>query len=259
MLTIEFSNFMLFLLVFARISSALLFHPFFGRRNVPAIAKIGLALLTAVLLTPVLRVPQPVFTTTISLLLAFLKEMMVGYTMGLLMHLFMTWVLMTGEVVDMELGLSMGRAFDPQSNMSMSASGMVFNLMITLIFFTSNGHLTLIRILASSCQLFPPGTAFFNHQAGSYLALMLGDMLLLMLKLAMPVLAIELLTEAGMGVLMRIVPQVNVFVAGLQVKIVVGLAITILALPAASKLMDTTLTHMYTKIQDTTAILLSGS
>ena len=259
MLRIEFGNFLLFLLVFARMSSALLFHPFFGRRNVPAITKIGLALLAAVLLTPVLRVAQPVFPTTVSLMLALLKEMLVGYALGFLMNLFMTWVLMAGEVVDMELGLSMGRAFDPQSSMSMSASGMLFNLMLTLIFFTSNGHLTLIRILASSCQLFPPGTEFFNLQAGSHLALMLGDMVVLMLKLAMPVLAIELLTEAGMGVLMRIVPQVNVFVAGLQVKIVVGLLIIILALPAAAKLMDASLAQMYTKIQESMAALLAGA
>ena len=225
----------------------------------PAYVKMGLALLTTILLTPVLRVPVPVFTTTIAMLLAFLKEMLVGYMMGLVMNLFMTWVLMAGEVVDMELGLSMGRAFDPQTSMSMSATGTLYNQMLTLMFFTSNGHLTLIRILASSCQLFPPGSALFNVQAGSYLPLMMGDMVLLMLKLAMPVLAIELLTEAGMGVLMRIVPQVNVFVAGLQVKIVVGLTITILALPAAAKLMDNTLAQMYTKVQDAVAVMLSGS
>jgi flagellar biosynthetic protein FliR len=67
------------------------------------------------------------------------------------------------------------------------------------------------------------------------------------------------LTEAGMGVLMRIVPQINVFAASLQVKVAIGLLIIILALPAASRLMDNTVTLMYQKMQDSLAVMLSGA
>ncbi len=259
MLRIGFDNYMLLLLVFARMSGALLFHPFLGRRNVPVIVKVGLALLASILITPVLTVPSPVFASTISFVLSLLKEMLVGYALGFLMNLFMSFVLMAGEAMDMELGLGMGRIYDPQSNVSMPATGTVFHLMLTLFFFSSNGHLTLIRLLGSSCHLFPPGPAFFDFNAGSYLALILGDMLLLALKLAMPVLATELLTEAGMGVLMRIVPQINMFVAGLQVKLAIGLAIVILALPATSRLMDDALTQMFSKLQESLAVMLSGT
>jgi flagellar biosynthesis protein FliR len=259
MLQLSFGNYILLLLVFARMSGALLFNPFFGRRNVPAIAKIGLAMLASILLTPVLQVPVPVFSSTVSLMLSLLKEMLVGFALGFLMNLFLSWVVIAGEVMDMEIGLGMARMYDPLSNVSMPIAGTMFNLMITLVFFSSNGHLTLIRIIASSCQLFPPGPAFFDFQAGSYLALMFGDMVVLALKLAMPVIATELLTEAGMGVLMRIVPQINVFVASLQVKIAIGLAIIIVALPAASRLMDDTLMQMYQRMQESLAVMLSGA
>jgi flagellar biosynthetic protein FliR len=86
-----------------------------------------------------------------------------------------------------------------------------------------------------------------------------GDMLILALKLAIPVFAIELLSEAGMGVLMRIVPQINVFVAGLQVKLVIGILIIALALPAASRLMDATLTQMFGRMQESLSVLFSGT
>ncbi len=259
MLQLSFGNYMLLLLVFARMSGALLFNPFFGKRNVPAIAKIGLAMLASILLTPVLQVPAPVFSSMIAFMLSLLKEMLVGYALGLLMNLFLSWVLMAGEVIDMEIGLGMAKMYDPVSSVSMPAAGTMFNLMITLIFFFSNGHLTLIRILASSCQLFPPGPAFFDFQAGSYLALMLGNMVVLALKLAMPVVATELLTEAGLGVLMRIVPQINVFAASLQVKVAIGLVIIILALPAASRLMDDTFAQLFGKVQESLAVMLSGA
>ena len=259
MLEFHFDNFMLYLMVVTRVSGAILFNPLFGRRNVPAIVKIGLSLLIAALITPVLRVPLPVYPTTISMMIAFLKEMAVGYVTGYLMWMFTSWVLMAGELVDMQLGLSMGRIFDPNSNTSMSLSGTAFNTMLTLIFFVSNGHLTLIRILANSCHIFTPGTEFLNAQAGSYLALMLGEMIVLALKLAMPVVATELLSEAGMGVLMKIVPQVNVFAVSLQVKIAVGLIVIIVALPAMSRLMDSTLVQMYDTIQNSLAAILSST
>jgi flagellar biosynthetic protein FliR len=240
-------------------TGALLFNPFFGKRNVPAIAKIGLALLASLLLTPVLQVPPLVFSSTVSFMLSLLKELLVGFALGFLMNLFLNWVLIAGEVIDMEIGLGMAKMYDPLSSVSMPVAGTMFNLMITLIFFFSNGHLTLIRILASSCQLFPPGSAFIDFQAGSYLALLLGDMIVLALKLAMPVVATELLTEAGMGVLMRIVPQINVFAASLQVKLAIGLVIIILALPAASRLMDDTMTQMYQRMQESLSVMLSGA
>lgn len=259
MLQLYFGNYMLMLLVFARMSGALLFNPLFGKRNVPVIAKIGLAMLASILLTPSLQVPPPVFSSTVSFMMSLLKEMLVGYTLGFLMNMFFSWVLMAGELIDMEIGLGMAKMYDPLSNVSMPAAGTMFNLMFTLIFFSSNGHLTLIRILASSCQLFPPGPALLDFQAGSYLALMLSDIVVLALKLAMPVLATELLTEAGMGVLMRIVPQINVFAASLQVKVAIGLVIIILALPAASRLMDDTITQMYQRMQESLAVMLSGT
>jgi flagellar biosynthetic protein FliR len=259
MLQLSYGNYILLLLVFARMSGALLFNPFFGKRYVPAIAKIGLAMLASILLTPVLQIPAPVFSSTITLVLSLLKEMLVGYALGFLMNLFLSWVLIAGEAMDMEIGLGMARMYDPLSNVSMPIAGTMFNLMITLVFFFSNGHLTLIRIVASSCQLFPPGPAFFDFQAGSYLALMFGDMVVLALKLAMPVIATELLTEAGLGVLMRIVPQINVFVASLQVKIAIGFLIIVMALPAVSRLMDDTLMQMYQRMQESLAVMLSGA
>ena len=258
-MTISFDRYLLFLLVFARMSGALLFLRFLGRRNVPTIVKVGLALLAAILLTPVLQVKEPEFPSTLAFMLSLGKEMLLGYTVGFIMNLFVSWVLMAGEAIDMELGVGMGRIYDPQSGSNMSLSGSMFQLMLTLCFFVSNGHLTLIRIMSTSCQLFPPGPALFNFEVGQYIALLMADVLILALKLAMPVFAIEMLAEAGMGVLMRIVPQINVFVAGLQVKLAVGLLVIILVLPAVAKLMDASVAQMYEKLQQSMVVMHSGA
>ena len=257
-MTLDYGQFLLFLLVFTRMSGALLMNPFFTRRSVPVIAKVGLSLLLAIVTAPTLTGAAPAFPTQLSFMLALLREMLLGYALGLVMNLFLSWVLMAGEVMDMEMGTSVSKIYDPQSGVSMPLTGTALNILITLIFFATDGHLTLIRILATSLQMFPPGPAMVSFEVGRHIALLMGDILVLTLKLAMPVMAIELLTEAGQGILMRISPQINIFVVGIQLKIGIGIAVVILALPAMTRLIDATLSEMFIQLQKSLTMLLQG-
>jgi flagellar biosynthetic protein FliR len=257
-MTLQYSQIFLFLLVFTRMTGALLFNPLLGRRSVPAIAKIGLALLITLVVVPTINSPSISFPTTISFMLTLIRELLLGYAMGLIVNLFLSWVLVAGEVMDMEMGLSVSKIYDPQSGVSMPVSGSVFNAMLTLIFFASSGHLTFIRIVADSVAAFPPGSAAMDFEIASHLVAMLGDVLILSLKLGMPVLAIELLSEAGLGTLMRIVPQLDVFAVGLQLKLAIGLIVVVLALPSIARLMDASLLTMFEKLQNGIATMLSA-
>ncbi|NCA67963.1 MAG: type III secretion protein, partial [Clostridia bacterium] len=109
-----------------------------------------------------------------------------------------------------------------------------------------------------SCELFPVGNEFINFNAGSYVVLIFGDVLILALKMAIPIIAVALLTEAGMGFMMRAVPHLNVFAVGLQVKLAVGLIVVILVLPVTSKLLDSSMTYMFKRIADGINIFLSS-
>lgn len=257
-MTLDYAKFLQFLLVFTRMTGALLLNPFFTRRSVPVIAKVGLSLLLAIVTAPTLTGPAPTFPTQLSFMLALLREMLLGYALGLVMNLFLSWVLVAGEVMDMEMGTNVSKIYDPQSGVSMPVSGTALNILITLIFFASDGHLTLIKILATSLRMFPPGPTMVSFRVGQHIALLMGDILILTLKLAMPVLTIELLTEAGQGILMRIVPQVNVFVVGIQLKIGIGIAVVVLALPAMARLIDATLSEMFVQLQKSLTMLLQG-
>ncbi len=255
-MTATYDAYLLFLLVLTRMTGALLLNPILGRRNVPAMVKISLALMLAIVVTPTLTAPAPSFPTPLSFMLALIREMLIGYALGLVMNLFISWVLVAGEAMDMEMGTSVSKIYDPASGASLPLTGTALNVMLTLIFFASNSHLTLIRIMAQSLQMFPPGPRMIAADVGQTIAMMLGNILILSLKLAMPVLAIELLSEAGMGALMRIVPQINVFVVGLQIKLGIGLLIVVLALPAISRLMDLALTEMFQQLQKSLAVML---
>ena len=256
-MALNYNTYLVALLVFTRMTGAFLFNPMLGRKSVPAIAKVGLALLLTILVVPTMTIPEASFPTPLSFMLALVRELMIGYALGLIFNLFISLVLMAGEIMDMEMGTSVSKIYDPQSGISMPLTGTALNIMMTLIFFSTNGHLTLIKIVASSFQMFPPGPGMVSFQVGQYVTMMLGDMILLALKLAMPVLAIELLSEAGLGVLMRIVPQINVFVVGIQIKIAIGLIIIIAALPAIGRLIDTSLGQMFEAMQKGLQIMLT--
>jgi flagellar biosynthetic protein FliR len=155
------------------------------------------------------------------------------------------------------MGTSVSKIYDPQSGVSMPVTGSALNILFTLIFFASDGHLTLIKIVSTSLSMFPPGPEMLSAQIGQYIVAMLGDMIVLALKLAMPVMAIELLSEAGMGVLMRIVPQINVFSVGIQLKLGIGIAVVVLALPAIGRLIDASLGQMFESLQRGIQIMLA--
>ena len=256
-MALNYNTYLVALLVFTRMTGAFLFNPMLGRKSVPAIAKVGLALLLTILVVPTMTIPEASFPTPLSFMLALVRELMIGYALGLIFNLFISLVLMAGEIMDMEMGTSVSKIYDPQSGISMPLTGTALNIMMTLIFFSTNGHLTLIKIIAASLSMFPPGPQMVGVEIGSYLTMMLGDMIILALKLAMPVLAIELLSEAGLGVLMRIVPQINVFVVGIQIKIAIGLIIIIAALPAIGRLIDTSLGQMFEAMQKGLQIMLT--
>ena len=253
---IMFSDYHLFLLVLTRMSGVFLFNPFLGKKNVPSIVKIGLSLLVAIIVTPTLSTKGVEISSDIGFILILLKELLIGYLTGFIISLFVSWVLMAGEMSDVQLGLGMSKIYDPHSNITMPLIGSLYNIMLTLIFFSSKSHLTLIKIASVSCEVFPPGPSMINMDIGSHVVLLFGDMLLLTLKLAIPIIAVELLAEAGLGVLMRTVPQVNVFVASIQLKLLIGLIVIFLFLPSVSGILNKSIGYMFERLEDSLVLML---
>lgn len=246
---INFNDYMLFLSVFARLMGMLVFNPFFGRKNVPVIIKMGLALFIAVITVPFIDATYSESPSFLSFLIVILKEMFIGFAISFVMQLFLSVPLIAGEMSDMQLGINMSKVYDPQSNISMPLTGTIYNIMYILLFFSSNSHLTLIHITADSFTAFPPGYNLINFNALSYIVYMFGDILILSVKLAVPIIAIEMLVEAGLGMIMRMVPQINVFVVGLPLKLIIGFATIVFLAPTVSRMFDVSGDMMFNGIQ----------
>jgi flagellar biosynthesis protein FliR len=243
-----FDRYIVFLLVFSRMSGMLLFNPFFGRKNVPAIIKGGLALFLTLpacsLVTENIEV-----SGLLELMLLGAKELLIGFFAGFIIQLFLSAVLIGGDLADLQLGIGMAKVYDPQSNVSLPVSGSFFNLLFTLLFFIENGHLSCMKMIFYTLEVLPPGRGLFGQEAFAYVVSLFGSMLVLALKIAMPIIGVEILAEFGLGVLMRTVPQINVFVVGLQLKLLIGLFLFVLIVPILTSLFDTMTGTMFSQIE----------
>lgn len=225
----DWTSLYLFMLVTGRMTGMIVFNPILGRRGIPNMVRAGFILLLSVcvyVMTPLRGLVIP--NTLLGLALPFLMELFLGYVLGLIVNLFFYIPLMAGSVIDMQMGLSMASTYDPASGIQVTATSTALNVLMSLLFFVANGHHTLIRIFATSNLAVPFGqVALGNGFYGAMIQIFI-DCTLLGVKLCMPVLAAELMGQVGMGILMKVIPQINVFAINIELKVIVGLVMVML-------------------------------
>lgn len=227
---VDWAQLYLFELIFMRMSGFLLFNPLLGRSNLPAMVKTGMALVLSILVfgTAGTGVPQP--DTLVELAFRLLLELGIGLVLGFVMRVVFSVVQIGGEVIDTQMGMTMAQIYDASSQANLSVTASLLNILLILDFFAENGHYTLMRLLTTPGELVPYGAAAFGDGVYAYVIELFLACMLLAVKLAMPILAAELLGEVGMGVLMKAIPQINAFVINIELKVIIGLLLFFLLL-----------------------------
>ena len=227
---VDWAQLYLFELIFMRMSGFLLFNPLLGRSNLPAMVKTGMALVLSILVfgTAGTGVPQP--DTLVELAFRLLLELGIGLVLGFVMRVVFSVVQIGGEVIDTQMGMTMAQIYDASSQANLSVTASLLNILLILDFFAENGHYTLMRLLTTSGELVPYGAAALGDGVYAYVLELFLACMLLAVKLAMPILAAELLGEVGMGVLMKAIPQINAFVINIELKVIIGLLLFFLLL-----------------------------
>ncbi len=207
--------FLLFIRVLALFSAA----PIFGHRSFPMLAKIGLALLMALLLLgvgPIRLAPLPPDAGHFLLLVA--RELFVGLLMGFVAALAFVALQMAGALVGSVMGLNLASLFNPVTGTPSSVTDQFYVLLVTLVFLSLNGLHWLILGLERSLTLAPPGVFSPDLQVTEKLIPLTAWLFVAALEIALPVMGTLILTEVAMGLVNRAVPQINVFMIGLPLR-----------------------------------------
>jgi len=236
-----------FLLILFRCLGFMLITPVFGRREIPAQAKIGLAAILSIIVYPFIQDVN--FSSNLWILAAsVLKEFMTGITMGYASFLLFSSLYLAGEIIDMEMGFGIVNVLDIQSNTQVPLMGNYYYILTILLFLTVNGHHMLISAIMKSYDLLPLSEAILQEGLLNEIIISFKDMFLLGIRIALPVVSIIFFTDLALGIIARTVPQMNVFMVGLPVKIAVGMISMIMVFPMFIIIIDAIYNGTYENI-----------
>ena len=239
-----------FLLMLTRCSGIFLIAPFFGSLNIPVQFRAAAAFLFAVVLFPVVDalgiVAAP--STMLAYGVAVLSELFIGWLIGFVAYVCFSAIHMAGKVMDMQVGFAVVNVMDPTSGQQIPLIGsFLYNLGI-IVFLVTNGHHMIITALAESFRVVPLLTMQPNLSLTMIMVNFTNGIFVTGMKIAMPVTFAILLVNVALGILARTMPQMNIFVVGIPLQLMVGVSILAMLLPFYVMFLGGMFDEMYGKI-----------
>lgn len=221
-----------FLLVFTRLSSFFVTVPIFSSRNIPQSSKIGLAFFLSLITFSAVGIETIAFDSTYFLLI--LKEVFIGLTLGLIGMIILYAIQVAGGFIDMQLGLAIASVIDPQTGVHTPIMGQFKYVLAILFLLSINAHHLLIKGIIESYKIVPIEQIGLKISQGSVLNVMTEafyHMFLAAFMIAAPVVVSLFLVDVALGIVARTVPQLNIFVVGLPIKLMTGFLMVLIVLP----------------------------
>lgn len=249
MAMIDWGSLTLFLYILMRMTGFIVFNPIVGRSNFPGIFKAGMILLMSVSVYSLYGAGAAVPATLPELVVKLLLELGLGFLVATVMNIFFYIPALTGTVADEQMAMSMASTYDSGFQTSSTTTARLLNILMVLLFFEANGHITLLRLMLASGDVVPFGAAAFGDAVADRVMEVFIECTLLGVKMCLPILAAELMGQVGMGILMKVIPQINVFAINIELKVIVGLTMILLLMSAFSDYLLDVESQMLTEIE----------
>ncbi|HLS06493.1 MAG TPA: flagellar biosynthetic protein FliR [Bacillota bacterium] len=212
-----------FLLIFVRMLSFLVVMPLFSYRTVPVLFKVGFSFFLA------LSVFYTIDETTTSIInelyvLLLAKEALIGLLIGFIAYLVLSAVQIAGGFIDFQMGFAIANVVDPQTGAQSPIIGQYFYIFALLFLLSVNGHHLMIDGMFFSYQLIPLDSfiPIGDESIVKFIINTFNQMVIIAFQIAIPIVGALFLVDVALGIIARTVPQVNVFVVGLPLKIFVS-------------------------------------
>lgn len=222
-----------FLLIFARVGTMVMLMPGVGELNISSRARLTIALVLTAILMPAHQAAYTVDLNTLGPVISMLlQEMLIGGVLGMTARLAVSALQIAGSVIAQQLGLGFVTAVDPTQNQQGVLVGNFLTLLgITLVFATDMHHLV-IAALNDSYNIFMPGEVPVVGDMAQHITRIVGTAFRIGIQLSAPFLVFGLLFNLGLGVLSRLMPQMQVFFIGLPLSILLGFMLLLLVVTA---------------------------
>lgn len=251
-LNVSLVTFEYFLMILVRIASFVTVAPFFGTNNTPYRVKIGFSVFVALLLYQILPKAVLEYEGVFGFGLIIIREGITGLLIGFAANICNSIILLAGNMIDMDIGLSMATEYDPMSGTQVNITGQLYNYLILLLLVVTDMHLYILRALVDSYELIQVNGQNFDweHLFRSFLTYM-TDLFVIAFRIILPVFVVMMILNSILGIMAKVSPQMNMFAIGMQLKILIGFVIlflTIRLLPSVSSMIFTEMKRMMVSV-----------
>ena len=249
-LSFTVENLEFFLLVVARVSGFAFTSPVFTIGDIPARLKAVFSVVFSIVLFNALPVGALTYTGVVGFAVLVVKEVLCGVILGYFTRIVLMIVSFAGRIIDMEIGLSMVTELDPVTRVESSITGNTYTYFITLMLLVTNFHYFLIRAFADTYDLIPVSGVQISTEIYKLALQFMTDYFLIAFRIVLPVYATMLLVNVVLGIMAKVAPQMNMFVIGIQLKVIFGLAIIMVIIGLLPGVTDFIVTEMRSMFED---------
>jgi flagellar biosynthetic protein FliR len=217
-------QFQSFVLIMMRVSPILFMMPILSSSAMPNLLKISLMLAVSLLLLPLVKIDLRLFPSDpYQFGLFMIAELMVGFVLGLSINLIFAGIQLAGELAGYQMGLAMATILDPQSGMDTTLIAQFYYLLGLLIFLSIDGHHWFFRALFQSFSVLSPGEFHLKMGLYHHFLKLSAKMFIIAIKMIAPIMAVLIFTQIALGMIAKMVPQLNVLMTSFPLTICLGL------------------------------------
>lgn len=218
---INLNSIPVFLLMLVRVLAFFVSMPLFSYKTIPMPFKIGFSFFLTFIMF--YTVDASVAFNGLYLFLL-LKEAIVGLLIGLIAYIILSAIQIAGGFIDFQMGFAIANVIDPQTGSQSPLTGQYFYIIALLFLLSVNGHHLLIDGIYYSYQFIPIDefVPFQDESIVDFVIDSFNKMFLIAFQMAIPIVGCLFLVDIALGIIARAVPQLNVFVVGLPLKIFVS-------------------------------------
>lgn len=240
---ILFNNVDSLILIGARLIGLMILMPILSSKALPRLGKLGFMFFISILIftskfNENLNVEYA--NSFIGFAIVFFKEFMIGYILGFSVYMVTSSIYFAGQLIDFQLGFSMVSIFDPISQLQLPISGNILSLMITTLLLITGAFDVFLDAVFFSYDKVPIGTVdiFVNETIMQIISNTMVYFLEFGLRIGLPIVGTILVVDVALGLLVKASPQMNVFVVGMPIKVLIGLVMFYLVMPMMLDIFD---------------------
>lgn len=230
---------------FFRIAALVGAAPLLGTKSVPMRIRISLALALTVVIVPVIPAAPTVDLFGAAGVAITVQQVLIGLAMGFSLQLVFAAFVLAGQLIGTTMGLGFASLNDPVTGVMVPTVSQFYTVMVTLLFFSLDGHLVLIEVLADSFYSLPVGARGVSATGLWELVGWASHLFSGAVLIALPAMVALLVVNIGFGVITRAAPQINIFAVGFPVTLILGMLVMWITLPSVLPQLQTLLEDVF--------------